>query len=108
MKIRMIRPLPRLDHVIPAGQVLDCPEGFARKMIRTGRAVPAEKGQDMAAGVPSPAPDEDISEAGMQEKSEPAEAGDRESGQAADIGPVPAAKGTRRKVRPQTGSGEDA
>ena len=39
MKIRMIRPLPRIDHVIPAGFVLDAPEGFARKMVRTGRAV---------------------------------------------------------------------
>ena len=33
MKIRFVRPLPRIDHVIPAGFVL------AKKMIRTGRAV---------------------------------------------------------------------
>ena len=39
MKIRFVRPLPRIDHVIPAGFVLDAPEGFAKKMIRTGRAV---------------------------------------------------------------------
>ena len=39
MKIKFIKPLPRIDHVIPAGQTIDCPEGFARKMIRTGRAV---------------------------------------------------------------------
>ena len=41
MKIRFIHPLPRWDHVIPAGMVVDAPEGFARKMIRTGHAIPA-------------------------------------------------------------------
>ena len=30
MKIRFVRPLPRIDHVIPAGFVLDAPEGFAQ------------------------------------------------------------------------------
>ena len=39
MKIRFIHPLPRWDHVIPAGMVVDAPEGFARKMIRTGHAI---------------------------------------------------------------------
>ena len=39
MKIRFVRPLPRIDHVIPAGFTLDAPEGFAKKMIRTGRAL---------------------------------------------------------------------
>lgn len=39
MKIRFVRPLPRIDHVIPAGFILDAPDGFAHKMIRTGRAV---------------------------------------------------------------------
>ena len=44
MKIRFVRPLPRIDHVIPAGFILDAPEGFAQKMIRTGRAVPVFEG----------------------------------------------------------------
>ncbi|MBO6164483.1 MAG: hypothetical protein J6N77_05450 [Lachnospiraceae bacterium] len=39
MKIKFIKPLPRLDHVILPGQVLDAPDGFARKMIRTRRAI---------------------------------------------------------------------
>ncbi|MBQ9324730.1 MAG: hypothetical protein IJ246_03055 [Clostridia bacterium] len=39
MKIKFIKPLSRLDHVILPGQVLDAPEGFARKMIRTRRAI---------------------------------------------------------------------
>ena len=58
------------------------PPELAVQAVLEGRAVPAEKGQDMAAGEPFQTPDEDISEAGMQEKSEPAEAGDRESGTA--------------------------
>ena len=44
MKIRFVRPLPRIDHVIPAGFILDAPDGFAQKMIRTGRAVPVFEG----------------------------------------------------------------
>ena len=44
MKIRFVRPLPRIDHVIPAGFILDAPEGFAAKMIRTGRALPVTGG----------------------------------------------------------------
>ena len=39
MQIRFIHPLPRWAHVIPAGMVVDAPEGFARKMIRTGHAI---------------------------------------------------------------------
>ena len=39
MRIKFIKPLPRIDHVIPAGQIIDAPEGFAKKMVQTGRAV---------------------------------------------------------------------
>lgn len=39
MRIKFIKPLPRTDRVIPAGYILDAPEGFARKMVQTGRAV---------------------------------------------------------------------
>lgn len=39
MKIKFIKPLPRTDHIIPAGHILDAPEGFAKKMVQTGRAI---------------------------------------------------------------------
>lgn len=39
MKIKFIKPLPQVDHVIPIGHVLDAHPGFAQKMIRHHYAV---------------------------------------------------------------------
>ena len=65
MKIRFIHPLPRWDHVIPAGMVVDAPEGFARKMIRTGHAI-------MAGGACMTLEDVDRQKTGDTEKEEAA------------------------------------
>ena len=43
MKIRFIRALPQIDHVVPAGTVLDAPQGFAHKMVRQKFAVFVDK-----------------------------------------------------------------
>ena len=66
MKIRFIHPLPRWDHVIPAGMVVDAPEGFARKMIRTGHAI-------LAGGACMTLEDVDRQKTGDTEKEEAAE-----------------------------------
>ena len=66
MKIRFIHPLPRWDHVIPAGMVVDAPEGFARKMIRTGHAI-------LAGGACMTLEDVDRQKTGDMEKEEAAE-----------------------------------
>ena len=66
MKIRFIHPLPRWDHVIPAGMVVDAPEGFARKMIRTGHAI-------LAGGACMTLEDVDRRKTGDTEKEEAAE-----------------------------------
>ena len=84
MKIRMVRPLPQLDRVIPAGFVLDAPEGFARKMVRTGRAV--WEGEKPEAGTETPGPQD--AEAG----SPPGEGGEEE------------APPSRRSSRPRKGA----
>ena len=66
MKIRFIHPLPRWDHVIPAGMVVDAPEGFARKMIRTGHAI-------LAGGACMTLEDVDRQKTGDTDKEEAAE-----------------------------------
>ena len=47
MRIRFVRPLPQPEqmHVYRTGQMLDAPEGFARKMIRQGFAVAVQAGE---------------------------------------------------------------
>ena len=66
MKIRFIHPLPRWDHVIPTGMVVDAPEGFARKMIRTGHAI-------LAGGACMTLEDVDRQKTGDTDKEEAAE-----------------------------------
>lgn len=42
MKIRLTKPLPQIGRVVPIGAVIDAPEPFKLKLIRSGRAVWAD------------------------------------------------------------------
>lgn len=61
MKIRLTRPLPQVGRVIPAGVVLDAPEGLSGRLIQDGRAEPAGSAQ----AAPAPAP---VSETAAQKR----------------------------------------
>lgn len=56
MKVKLIKPLPQIGKVVPAGVILaDAPEALMEKLVRQGRAVWVEK--QAGAGVdPPPAP----------------------------------------------------
>ena len=53
MKTRLTRPLPQVGRVIPAGVVLDAPEGLSGRLIREGGAEPAERAQIVPGPVPA-------------------------------------------------------
>ena len=38
MSIRLIKPLPQVGRVIPAGCVIDAPSGLEEKLVREGKA----------------------------------------------------------------------
>lgn len=52
MKIRLIKPMPQrsLGKVIPAGAVIDAPDGLWERLLRDGTGVPAHTGEAPAEG----------------------------------------------------------
>lgn len=52
MKIRLIKPMPQrsLGKVIPAGVVIDAPDGLWERLIRDGTGMPAHAGEPAPAG----------------------------------------------------------
>ena len=52
MKIRLIKPMPQrsLGKVIPAGVVIDAPDGLWERLIRDGVGVPAHAGEPAPEG----------------------------------------------------------
>ncbi|MBQ8159757.1 MAG: hypothetical protein IJ083_03305 [Clostridia bacterium] len=59
MKIEITSRVPQITHVLMPGQILDCPEGYARKLIRHGKARAADAG----AGAEAPEEPSDAPEA---------------------------------------------
>lgn len=55
MKIRLIKPMPQrsLGKVIPAGVVIDAPDGLCERLLREGIGVPAQTGEAHAEGIGS-------------------------------------------------------
>lgn len=52
MKIRLLKPFPQpsLGKVIPAGVVIDAPDGLWERLLRDGTGMPAHAGEPAPAG----------------------------------------------------------
>lgn len=52
MKVRLLKPLPQpsLGKVIPAGVVIDAPDGLWERLLRDGTGEPAHAGEPAPAG----------------------------------------------------------